>query len=145
MCFVLNLLNNKIDQKDRYLWKGVKNHIFGGHEGKNTWEDLETFLNVFPKVDFVLCFCCLCCLFVWHLLCWFSCFPKLSCTESTAPITLIRSVNILTSSVGLLYLSFSQMYNLTPPRQPASPHHLRLLCLALITWQRILQCSEIRN
>lgn len=73
--------------------------------------------------------------FFKHLLC----FSKLSCTESTAPITLISNVNILTNSVGLLYLSFKQMYNLTPPGQLASPHHSMLLSLEFITWSRIVQ------
>lgn len=43
------------DQKDRCTKKGVKNHTFGGLGERNMLEDLQTFLNVFPKVNFVLC------------------------------------------------------------------------------------------
>ena len=43
------------DQKDRCVKKGVKTHTFGGLGERNTLEDLKTFLNVFSKVNFVLC------------------------------------------------------------------------------------------
>ena len=43
------------DQKNRCLKKGVKTHTFGGPRERSKLEDLKTFLNVFPKVDFVLC------------------------------------------------------------------------------------------
>ena len=124
----------KTGSEKPHIWWTWREKYVGGSE------------NIFKRV-FKGEFCSLFIVFslVWHLLCGFSCFPKLSCTESTAPITLIGSVNILTNSVGLFYLSFSQMYNLTLPRQPASPQHLRLLSLELITWRRILPCSEIRN
>lgn len=102
--------------------------------------------NLFPKVDFVLYFV-LVCLFaslIFTLLA-FLLFKAFFSPQSSGSIILIGNVNILTNSVGLLYLGFSQMYNVTPPRQPASPHHLRLLSLELITRQRIMQCFEIRN
>lgn len=120
------LMFHNFKRSEGQMYKKEWKITFGGLGEEICWEDLQTFFKRVSKGRF-------CSLFIVNSLVWH--LPLVSCFSYLAqnllpPLHLIGSVNILTNSVGLFYLSFSQMYNLTLPRQPASPQHLGKLLSA---------------